>query len=171
VVLSTLQSSTGRAFYSGREITPRLNVYIDEAQSVLYCGIDELFAKGGGAGIKMHGFCQSISQIYSIIGQDGAHSILDNCNNKLFMKVNDPKTAAYISDHFGPRIILSPIMDLSGSVSFRETEEPAVKKEQLMRLRRREFYYKTSDDIYFGRTTPASPILIRVQYPNAELAV
>jgi hypothetical protein len=169
VVLSTLQSSIGRAFYSGREITPRLNVYVDEAQSVLYNGIDELFAKGGGAGLKMHGFCQSVSQIYDVIGEYAGHSILDNCNSKLFLRINDPKTAAYISEHFGPRIVLSPIMDLSGSVSLRETEEPAVRPEALLRLKRREFYYTSYEDIYFGKTVAVSPSKLRIEFPNAEL--
>jgi type IV secretory pathway TraG/TraD family ATPase VirD4 len=144
-------------------------VYIDEAQSILYPGIDELFAKGGGAGLKMHGFCQSVSQIYEIIGEHGARSILDNCNSKLFLRVSDPKTALYISDHFGPKIVLSPIMDLSGSISFRETEEPAVRPEQVLRLNKREFYFTSYEDIYFGTTTTTSKHELKVKYPTAEL--
>ena len=56
-------------------------------QSVLYHGIEDLFAKAGRAGVYIHGYCRSISQLYAEVGEDRANTILDNCNTKLFMRV------------------------------------------------------------------------------------
>ena len=45
VIVSMVQSFVGRRFASDRKITPPLVLHIDEAQSVLYHGIEEMFAK------------------------------------------------------------------------------------------------------------------------------
>ena len=55
-----------------------------------YQGIEDLFAKAGGAGVYIDGYCQSISQLHAEVGEDRADTILDNCNTKLFMRVRIP---------------------------------------------------------------------------------
>ena len=82
VIVSNIQAFVGRRYSSDKKIFPSLALHIDEAQSVLYEGIEELFAKAGGAGVYIHGYCQSVSQLYAEIGQDRANTILDNCNSK-----------------------------------------------------------------------------------------
>ncbi|MDD3983554.1 MAG: type IV secretion system DNA-binding domain-containing protein, partial [Candidatus Omnitrophica bacterium] len=101
VVISMVQSFVGRVFSSGRRVTPPLCLYIDECQNVLYYGIEDLFAKAGGADVWVHGFAQSVSQLYAMIGKDYGNAILDNTNTKLFMRVPDTDTASYVAKHFG----------------------------------------------------------------------
>ncbi|RMG70894.1 MAG: conjugal transfer protein TraG, partial [Nitrospirae bacterium] len=67
VILSMIQSFVGRIFHAQERTSIPLCIYIDEAQSVLYFGIEELFAKAGGAGIWVHGFCQSKAQIDAVL--------------------------------------------------------------------------------------------------------
>ena len=55
VIISMIQAFVGRIYSSGRNVTPSLVMHIDEAQSVLYQGIEDLFAKAGGAGVFIHG--------------------------------------------------------------------------------------------------------------------
>lgn len=107
VIISMIQAFVGRVYSSGKDVSPPLVLHIDEAQSVLYHGIEDLFAKAGGAGVYIHGYCQSISQLYSEVGEDRGNTILDNCNTKLFMRVPDAHTAKYVSQRHTPPIPLS----------------------------------------------------------------
>ena len=77
-----VQSFVGRVFSSGRKVTPPLCLYIDECQNVLYYGIEDLFAKAGGADVWVHGFAQSVSQLYAMIGKDYALNELKMMDNK-----------------------------------------------------------------------------------------
>lgn len=45
VIISMLQAFVGRRYSSDKKVDPTLALHIDEAQSVLYPGIDDLFAK------------------------------------------------------------------------------------------------------------------------------
>ncbi len=72
VIISMIQAFVGRVYSSGKSVTPSLVLHIDEAQSVLYHGIEDLFAKAGGAEVLIHGYCQSISQLYAEVGEDRA---------------------------------------------------------------------------------------------------
>jgi len=49
VLVSMIQSFVGRTFSTGGKVDPPLCVHMDEAQNLLYFGIDDLFAKAGGA--------------------------------------------------------------------------------------------------------------------------
>lgn len=130
VIISMIQAFVGWVYSSGKNVTPPLVLHIDEAQSVLYHGIEDLFAKAGGAGVFIHGYCQSISQLYTEVGKDRANSILDNCNTKLFMRVPDANTALYVSRHLGEERQFSPIIFVGGGLSIRETEEVAGKNKK-----------------------------------------
>lgn len=166
VLISMIQAFVGRRYSSDKRITPPLALHIDEAQSVLYHGIEELFAKAGGAGIYIHGYCQSISQLYSEIGQDRANTILDNCNTKLFMRVPDTKTAKYVSTHLGEKRTYSPIISLGGGLSIRETEETRIKHTEVLNLAPRQFFLTTYSGVYRGVTKQVSDASIKVIFPD-----
>jgi hypothetical protein len=152
IIISMLQSFTGRVFSSGKTVTPPLSLYIDEAQNVLYYGIEDLFAKGGGANVWIHGFSQSVNQMYAMLGKDTARSILDNTNTKVFMRVPDVDTAEYAAGHFGRKKILSPILSSGGGISTREEETDVVKYEDLLGLDPRKFYVTTYSGLFKGKT-------------------
>lgn len=166
VVISMIQSFVGRVFSSGRKVTPPLCVYVDEAQNVLYHGIDDLFAKAGGANVWVHGFSQSVNQLYAAIGEDYGNSILDNTNTKLFMRVPDADTAEYVVKHFGQHKVLSPIINLSGGMTAREIEEDILKSSDLLNLPERVFYLLTYSGMYKGRTHQSSGLYLDIKFPD-----
>ncbi|SHO53470.1 type IV secretory system conjugative DNA transfer family protein [Desulfopila aestuarii] len=168
VLISMIQAFVGRRYSSDKRVTPPLALHIDEAQSVLYHGIEDLFAKAGGAGIFIHGYCQSISQLYSEIGQDRANTILDNCNTKLFMRVPDTKTAKYVSTHLGEKRTYSPIISLGGGLSIRETEETRIKHTEVLNLAPRQFFLTTYSGVYRGVTKDVSDASIKVIFPDIK---
>jgi hypothetical protein len=169
VIISMIQSLVGRVYSSGGKINPPLCIHIDEAQNVLYPNIDDLFAKGGGANVWIHGFCQSVSQIYAEIGKDKGNAILDNTNTKLFMRVPDSMTAKYVAGHFGIKKIYSPILSAGGNISSREMEEDMLKPEDVLNLKQRIFYLTTYRGQYKGRTGDASPLYVNVKFPTIRV--
>jgi type IV secretory pathway TraG/TraD family ATPase VirD4 len=149
-----------------------LVLHIDEAQSVLYQGIEDLFAKAGGAGVFIHGYCQSISQLYAEVGEDRANTILDNCNTKLFMRVPDPNTASYVSEHLGEERRFSPIISLGGGLSIRETEEVRIKNSEILDMSPRELFLITYSGTYRGKTATVSDGTLKVTFPDlAEVTI
>ncbi len=169
VIISMIQTFVGRRFANDKLISPHLSLHIDEAQSVLYEGIDELFAKAGGAGVYIHGYCQSVSQLYSEIGKDKANTILDNCNTKLFMRVPDANTANYVSDHLGEKRVFSPIISLGGNLAIRETEDIRVKHTEILNMAPRQFFLTTYSGIYRGITADIADPTLKVIFPDIKI--
>ena len=166
VIISMIQAFVGRIYSSGRNVTPSLVMHIDEAQSVLYQGIEDLFAKAGGAGVYIHGYCQSISQLYAEVGEDRANTILDNCNTKLFMRVPDANTAFYVSRHLGEQQQFSPIISVGGGLSIRETEEIRVKHTEILNMAPREIFLSTYSGTYKGKTATVNDPEVKVIFPD-----
>jgi len=168
VIISMVQTFVGRVFSSGRKVAPPLCVYIDEAQNLLYLGIEDLFAKAGGAGVWVHGFSQSVNQIYAAIGKDFGNSILDNTNTKVFMRVPDAETATYVSKHFGRIKKVSPMLSLGGGITAREVEENIVRIEDVLELQPRKFYMMSYHGKFYGKTIDVSPSRIVIKFPEAK---
>lgn len=166
VIISMIQAFVGRVYSSGKNVTPSLVLHIDEAQSVLYHGIEDLFAKAGGAGVFIHGYCQSISQLYTEVGEDRANSILDNCNTKLFMRVPDANTALYVSRHLGEERQFSPIISVGGGLSIRETEEVRIKHTEVLNMAPRELFLSTYSGTYKGKTATVLDGDLKVKFPD-----
>lgn len=167
VVMSVIQAFIGRIYASGRErVDPPICVYVDEAQSVLYDGIDELFAKGGGADVWVHGFCQSLEKLYGAVDRHVAKAILSNTNTKLFMRAPDAETAEHMSGYFGEKKLLSPVLSTDGSMTMREIEEPILKPSELLRAGEREFFLYTYSGSFRGKSTEVTPCYLTVEYPK-----
>jgi len=168
VIISMIQAFVGRRYSSDKQVSPALCLHVDEAQSVLYHGIDDLFAKAGGAGVYIHGYCQSISQLYAEIGMDRANTILDNCNTKLFMRVPDAKTAHYVSTHLGEKRSYSPIISLGGGLSIRETEEVRINHTEILNMDPRQFFLTTYSGMFRGITADVPDSRIKVIFPEVS---
>jgi DNA helicase HerA-like ATPase len=166
VIISMIQAFVGRVYSSGKSIAPSLVLHVDEAQSVLYHGIEDLFAKAGGAGVYIHGYCQSISQLFAEVGEDRANTILDNCNTKLFMRVPDASTAHYVSRHLGEERRFSPIISVGGGLSIRETEEVRIKHTEILNMAPREVFLSTYSGIYKGKTATVEEGSLQVTFPD-----
>ena len=171
VLISMLQSFVGRRFASGRVVTPPLALYLDEFSNLAYFDIADLFNKAGGAGIWIHAFSQSIADLNAEIGDDHSRKILDNTNTKIFMRVNDPQTATYISEYSGTVKKFSPILQLGGGIMIRETEEQAVLIEDAMNLGLQDFYMFGLSGAFRGRTVTVKPPVMDVVYPEIILPV
>ena len=168
VIISMLQSFIGRRYASGKKVEPPLALHIDEAQNVLYQGIEDLFAKAGGANIYIHGYSQSINQMFAEVGQERASSILDNCNTKIFMRVPDATTAQYVSDHLGETRIFSPMISLGGGLAIRETEDLRIKPSSVLNLAPRQFYLITYSGTYKGYSRDVRNAAIDVVFPDVK---
>lgn len=171
VMLSTIAALVGRTFSSGLKLNPPLCLYVDEAQSILYRGIEDLFAKAGGAGVWLHCFSQSINQIYDALGsKDSGNSILDNINTKVFMRAPDEQTAEYVVKHFGQGRKYSPIIGTSsgGSITMKETVEDLLAPENVLYLKPRQFFMTTYNGRYRGETRSVSELLLEIIFPKIE---
>lgn len=171
VVISMIQSYVGRVFSSGKTVNPPLALYIDEAQNTLYYDIEDLFAKAGGAGVWVHGFSQSVNQIYSRVGKDFGRSILDNTNTKVFMRVPDPETAEYVAEHFGTKKKISPVLTTNSGITTKESEDPIIKPYDVLSLAPRQFYLMSYNGRFKGRTVDVTDRYIDIKFPEATADV
>jgi len=136
VLLSMIQSFVGRVYLSNRQkVDPPLSIFIDEAQSLLYQGVEELFAKAGSADVMVTAFAQSVNQIYAVIGEEFGKSILDNTNTKIFMRCSDAETSDYVVKHFGVQNVLTGIFG-SNQVTTREVEQDILRVQDILSLKR-----------------------------------
>ncbi|MDE7034154.1 MAG: TraM recognition domain-containing protein, partial [Mucispirillum sp.] len=145
-------------------------VYIDEAQSMLYGGIDDVFAKAGGAGLWLHCFSQSVNQIYSAMpSKDAAKAIMDNTNTKLFMRAPDAETAESVAKFFGEKRTFSPVLSTnSGGMTIKENIDNLITPQHILKLKPREFFMTTYSGMYRGMVRAVSEHLLEIDYPEAR---
>lgn len=171
VILSMIQSFIGRVYGCNRKrVTPPLAIYIDEAQSLLYEGAEELFSKAGSADVMMTAFTQSVKNLYAVIGEDFARAILDNTNTKIFMRCVDAETAEYVVKHFGVKNVLSGIFG-SAQVTTREVEQDIVRVQDILELQNQMFYMTTYSGKYRGKTLNTPESSCTIQFPNAPVGI
>jgi hypothetical protein len=171
VLLSMIQSFVGRVYLSNRQkVSPPLSIYIDEAQSLIYQGVEELFAKAGAADVMVHAFAQSVNQIYAAVGEEYGKSILDNTNTKIFMRCSDAETSEYVVRHFGVRNVLTGIFG-SNQVTTREVEQDILKVQDILGLQPQEFYMLTYSGRYRGTTLMVKNPSVKINFPAAPLNV
>lgn len=168
VIISMIQTFAGRKLASGGKINPPLGLYMDEFSNVAYINIEDLFSKGRSANVMCHAFTQSIADLNDAIGPAKARKIFDNTNIKLFLRVNDPDTAKYISDYSGTIKKFTPIMQTGGSITIREEQEPSIMVEDVMRLRVQDFYIFQMSGGYKGRLTEMEDPYVKIKYPELK---
>ena len=166
VIISMLQAYIGRVFSSDRKLTPPLSLHIDEAQNVLYNGIEDLFAKAGGAGVYIHGYNQSVNQLHAEIGEERGNTILDNCNTKSYMRVPDALTAQYVSRHLGLKKTYSPIISVGGGISIRETEDMRIDPSDVLNLDPRQLFFTTYSGTYRGISAMVNNASLKIKFPT-----
>jgi type IV secretory pathway TraG/TraD family ATPase VirD4 len=137
-ILSMFQALAG-AVYLGKtkackeKIDPPLFVHIDELSESLYWDFINLLNKSRGAGIGVHGLCQSISDLSAKVGQEMAKTLLDNFNTQLFFRVNNPETSRYVSSCAGEIHKFTRIMS-QGEFTTREVREPLLEATETREL-------------------------------------
>jgi len=171
VLLSMIQSFIGRVYLSNKQkVDPPLSVYIDEAQSLFYQGVEDLFAKAGSADVMVTAFAQSVNQVYAVVGEEFGKSILDNTNTKIFMRCSDAETSEYVVKHFGVRNVLTGIFG-SNQVTTREVEQDILKVQDILGLQPREFYMLTYSGRFKGTTLDAPNPRLKIIFPEAPAVI
>ncbi len=123
VIISMIQCCVGKVVSSGRSFKHRLNVYIDEAASSVYRGIEVLFAQGRSSNLNLTALTQSLADMVAEIGQERADKLFDLTNTKIIMRINEQKSAELISDMGGKKSGYSYFLNLEGGINSREVEE------------------------------------------------
>jgi type IV secretory pathway TraG/TraD family ATPase VirD4 len=169
--LSMIQSHIARRLAVGKKCKPGLSIYLDEAASIMYMGIQQLFSQSGQANVKLHVFTQSLADYAKEIGPEAARAIMDCTNTKIFFRENDEETCKYISDLAGTVTRLDHIISSSRAFTSRETDKQRIKPEDVGRLREREILLFTYEGMFMGRTMqcelPDQDEIIR--YPSLEV--
>ena len=166
VLISMIQSLSGRFYASGRKIDPPLCIHVDEGHNILYKGIQNLFSMGGGANVWVHFYTQSIAQIEEEIGPESTRSIVDNINSWVYMLVNHPSTAQYVEDSAPLKRKYQHILSFGGGISMREMEEKQILASQVLQLPKRFFYMRSYGKLFKGKTVDVSPRYLNVSLPS-----
>jgi conjugal transfer pilus assembly protein TraD len=175
LVVSMIQSFVGRRLAVGKKCTPPLSIFLDEAASVMYPGIEDLFSKSGQANCRVHCFMQSLADLDTNVGESQARTILDCTNTKIFMSLNDPKTCEYVSLSAGTITRLDHLYGggLGGSITSREMEKYRIKPEDVSMLKPRQFFLFNKEGMYYGKTNYEKPLRPEqvIIFPNPEVTV
>lgn len=166
VVVSMIQSVTGRYYASGMTFKKPLCLYIDEMSNCVYRGIEDIFNKGGGANLYITGLTQSMADIIAEIGEDRARKLFDNTNTKIFGRVNDIGSAELIVKYGGVLNRHSSIINSHGGITAREVEEALIKTEDVLRLKPREIYYFGFEGEFKGKIAPVRGSEVVVKMPK-----
>lgn len=165
-IISMIQSVVGRYYLSGKVFKDPLCLYIDELSNVVYMGIQDLYNKGRTANLWIAGLTQSIADMEAAIGKEGAKQLLDNTNTKIIMRAQDLGSAYELSQLGGVRKTTSAIISANGTVNSRQSDDYAIKPEEILRLNKREFYYFGFEGQFLGKTKTIKPINIDIKLPN-----
>ena len=166
VIISMIQCCVGKVVSSGRSFKHRLNVYIDEAASSVYRGIEVLFAQGRSSNLNLTALTQSLADMVAEIGQERANKLFDLTNTKIIMRINEQKSAELISDMGGKKTGYSYFLNLEGGINSREVEELKIEADDITQLQKREFYYFGFEGRYKGKTAPVSVGKYEIVFPD-----
>ncbi len=166
VIISMIQCCVGKIVSSGRSFKHRLNVYIDEAASSVYRGIEVLFAQGRSSNLNLTALTQSLADMVAEIGQERADKLFDLTNTKIIMRINEQKSAELISDMGGKKSGYSYFLNLEGGINSREVEELNIEADDITQLQKREFYYFGFEGRFKGKTAPVSAGKYEIIFPD-----
>lgn len=100
---SMLTSLYGRIGATGRPLPRDVALLIDEGGSVLYSGVEALFNKAGGLGLKIFIFTQAFADFDAVVGPELSRIISDNTNIKIYLRMNDEESRRRVAESFGTR--------------------------------------------------------------------
>lgn len=101
IFFAMMMSLYGRIGGTGRMLPRQVGLCVDEGGSVLYPGIETLFNKAGGLGLRIMIFTQAFSDFDAVVGEDIARIISDNTNIKIYLRMNDETSRERVSKSFG----------------------------------------------------------------------
>ncbi|MPB35173.1 conjugal transfer protein TraD, partial [Campylobacter upsaliensis] len=109
---------------------------------------------------------QSTADIVSEIGKDQANRLFDNTSTKIIMRMNDNESAKKIASLGGIKRAYSHFLSIDGGINSREVELENILTTDIMRLKKREFYYFGFEGEFKGKTAPVSSSELRIIMPK-----
>ena len=100
IFFSVITSYLGNVGASGRSIQREIAMFVDEGGAVLYGGVEDLFNKAGGLGLRIFIFTQSFADYGSVLGEEVAKIVNDNTNIKIYMRMNDQSSREQVAESF-----------------------------------------------------------------------
>ena len=160
---------SGRLNSEGRMLEVPLVVHIDEGHNALFEGIEDLFGKARSSNIWVHFYTQSLALMEEAVGEKAAMSIIDNINTWIFMRLNDPRTAKWVSS-ISPtaRVFRGMVDELEdGDVRMRDEVVQFVSPDIILnRLPKRHFLMRSYHGWWRGVTREVTPARVRVVFPR-----
>lgn len=101
IILKMFESVFGMIGATGRGMSRRVGLVIDEAKTVMYPGIEELYNKAGGLGMTIGGYTQSRADIKYKLGEDLAEVVEDCVNTLFYLRTNSKESREYMAGNFG----------------------------------------------------------------------
>jgi len=101
VFFSILSSFYGNIGAAGRSSPREIALFVDEGGAVLYPGVEHLFNKAGGLGLRIFIFTQSFADYEAELGPEVSKIVNDNTNIKIYMRMNDSMSRKEVSEAFG----------------------------------------------------------------------
>jgi len=138
---------------AGRRFPRDIGLFVDEGGSVLYPGVEHLFNKAGGLGMRIFIYTQSFADYDAELGEDIAKIVNDNTNTKIYMRMNDLASRQEIADAFGTIMVskgtyMGSKLDMRISVS--ESEKPILTPAHIAQLQKQEFLIQTQKGNFLG---------------------
>ena len=100
IFFSVVTSYLGNIGASGRSMKREIAMFVDEGGAVLYAGVEDLFNKAGGLGLRLFIFTQSFADYSSGLGEEIAKIVNDNTNIKIYMRMNDQSSRELVASSF-----------------------------------------------------------------------
>lgn len=167
VLVSMIQKHIGRVYSSSKkQMDPPLAIHIDEAQKVLYDGIEGLPSMAGSANVMTTFYVQDVAQLSAVLGEEFGRIILNNCNTKIFLRCPDAETSEYVTKHFGTHNVLTGIYS-SNQVTTREIEQDVIKPYDVLKMQPQEFLMLSYTGRWKGTTTKVPKPECEIIFPEA----
>jgi len=156
---------------AGRLFPREIALFIDEGGSVLYSGVESLFNKAGGLGLRIMIFTQSFADYDAELGPELTKIVNDNTNTKIYMKMNDSSSRQEISDTFGT--ILDSEGKYMGSkldmrISTGDAEKVLLTPAHIAKLQKQEFLLQCKEGFYLCCAPTQFDPGIWVEMPTTE---
>ena len=146
IFFAMFTAAVGDIGASGRSFPRKIGLFVDEGGSVLYPGVEHLFNKAGGLGMRIFIFTQSFADYEAELGTEIAKIVNDNTNTKIYMRMNDLSSRQEIADAFGT--IMLQGSSYAGTktdmrITVAETEKPVLTSAHIADLQKQEFLIQT----------------------------
>lgn len=142
IFFAMFTAAFGNIGASGRMLPRELCLFIDEGGSVLYPGVEALFNKAGGIGLRIFIFTQSFADYEDTLGAEVSKIVNDNTNTKLYLKMNDASSRDQLEKSFGKVRVQSPSYagsKLDMRISMKDEEKPLLLSAHIAEMKKQEF--------------------------------